>query len=352
MRMALRSLLVASVLAACGPRQVDVYAALYLDIRAAPGVASVIGLHLRLRNMIGDPNYAWPSGPPAGDASTGDFSTGGRDLTTSPFVLEVDRAHGSPGRTLSALVLATDTSGKVRAAWSGIIDTRTTGLVEVKLAKPDPTCDADGDGVKDCSKPGCCVAGEQTDCNDDPKTHGADMSPYAFCAGGFSTCLDSDGDGWPDCLEVASGCPPGAAVDPHVYPGAPELCDGKDDDCDGQVDGKAANATCGQGNYCDDQSSSDPQCRYCELDKSDHCGTLDSPPGCAVCKPPTGACVNGICGCKADADCTDGHYCALDGQCDACSSIDASHCGTWSSPAGCEQCPNSTPNCVEGTCKQ
>ena len=60
---------------------------------------------------------------------------------------------------------------------------------------------------------------------------------------------DQDGDGWQAGADCADG-------DPAVYPHAPELCNGKDDDCDGRIDegnplalaaGVApASKTCGQ----------------------------------------------------------------------------------------------------------
>jgi hypothetical protein len=51
---------------------------------------------------------------------------------------------------------------------------------------------------------------------------------------GCSGCIDADGDGYfnnPNCGQV--DCNDG---DANIHPGAPELCDGKDNDCDGKVD--------------------------------------------------------------------------------------------------------------------
>ncbi|MHB8875032.1 MAG: putative metal-binding motif-containing protein [Myxococcaceae bacterium] len=48
-----------------------------------------------------------------------------------------------------------------------------------------------------------------------------------------ATCIDNDGDGVGGTGSCALDC---SDSDPSIYPGAPELCDGKDNDCDRLVD--------------------------------------------------------------------------------------------------------------------
>ena len=59
--------------------------------------------------------------------------------------------------------------------------------------------------------------------------------------------LDHDGDGFSEC---AGDCDD---TNPTVYPGAPETCNGLDDDCDGTVD-NGGGALCGDGNVCTDDA--------------------------------------------------------------------------------------------------
>lgn len=63
-------------------------------------------------------------------------------------------------------------------------------------------------------------------------------------AGTYYRDSDRDGYGLADAVVTAPSMPPGYADngldcndnDPHVHPGAPESCNGRDDDCDGSID--------------------------------------------------------------------------------------------------------------------
>ena len=123
--------------------------------------------------------------------------------------------------------------------------------------------DADGDGYGDpeteafACEPAADQVSDNTDCDD------GDAANYP---GGVEVCdeldnncdglvdegtlstfyADVDNDGWGDLGSVTEGCvlPPGYAevpgdcepTDGSIYPGAPEVCDGLDQDCDGVAD--------------------------------------------------------------------------------------------------------------------
>ncbi len=90
--------------------------------------------------------------------------------------------------------------------------------------------DIDGDAHYD-------VACNGNDCDDtDP-----DINPGMYeicdhkdndCDGAIDEGLDADGDGFLPCSEPIPDCDD---TDPFTYPGAEEICDGKDSDCDGAV---------------------------------------------------------------------------------------------------------------------
>jgi len=95
--------------------------------------------------------------------------------------------------------------------------------------------DNDGDGVRLCDVP--------TDCND----YDDSISPFADeisgdgidndCNGviddsSLPPCVDNDKDGFTDIACGGTDCDD---MDPGIYPGAEELCDRKDSDCDGSI---------------------------------------------------------------------------------------------------------------------
>ncbi len=145
------------------------------------------------------------------------------------------------------------------------------GQTDEGLTKINYYLDADGDGygktsdvVQSCTS----VAGRVTkggDCNDNDKT----IYPNApeRCDGKDNDCdgktdegfdrsnyyLDADGDGYGNDNDVVKSCAPIAGRvtrrgdcndnDKTIYPNAPELCDGKDNDCDGRTDEGIINKT-------------------------------------------------------------------------------------------------------------
>jgi hypothetical protein len=109
----------------------------------------------------------------------------------------------------------------------------------------DPTTigpDADGD---DFVQAGCCNT--QSDgtllCGDDCRDDNLNIAPGApeVCDGRDNDCEngldfpgeDDDGDGWADCVDLPANLRDCNDANASVNPGAPEICDGLDSDCGG-----------------------------------------------------------------------------------------------------------------------
>ena len=124
----------------------------------------------------------------------------------------------------------------------GIASTPTTCGVGVCAATGQSTCQG-GKMVNTCTAGtpqtegpvGDPTCGDSLDNDCDGTTDAADAS----CAATPSVCIDKDRDGYGS--NGASSCLKGTAIDcndynPYINPGAAEICDGKDNNCNGQKD--------------------------------------------------------------------------------------------------------------------
>ncbi len=298
------------VVAACSSEK-TVYDALFLAIKStAPSAGQVIArLDLAIIKHDADGQVVVKL-PRAGEEDLFAFPLpAGTQIVADPYVIRIAQGPLASGvLQLRVRALADDFS--VLTTWSGTINTATKDRFDILLTGPAADCDADGDGVRNCNVDGCCGAGEASDCVDLPGA-GTQASPFdnedpcldcgngidEDCDGADIACVDADKDGVADCQEAS--CGPSGVADAEVYPGAPELCDGKDNDCDGKVDEGLS--------YVDIDGKSGA------LSKGDACGTGACKGGKAVCSPDGKSLVCSSADKKADVDACDND---IDDDCD------------------------------------
>jgi Putative metal-binding motif/Regulator of chromosome condensation (RCC1) repeat len=210
-----------------------------------------------------------------------------------------------------------------------------------------PTLDegACGAGTSCDPRADACVAGPvcelDADCRDqDPCT------VHERCEPSSRRCvyevLDGDGDGHPPVVCGGLDCDD---LEREVAPGAAELCDGRDDDCDGQVDEAPASDACGDRMACVLGSCAcaggtvecDHACRSLASDPA-HCGACGN-----ACAPGT-VCDDGQCTCAAS-------QLACQGECRSRESFaaDPLHCGSCGNAcAASEVCSDGECTCASG----
>ena len=181
--------------------------------------------------------------------------------------------------------------------------------------------DTDGDGFGDpnvsvlaCGQPANYVA-DNTDCNDnEPNAYpgnpevcdGIDNNCDGQIDEGVTTTYyaDKDGDGYGDPSDTVQACsvPSGYVTDntdcndnePNAFPGNPEVCDGIDNNCDGQIDESVTNTY-----YAD----------------KDGDGYGDPSDTVQACSPPSGYVTD-------NTDCNDNEPNAFPGNPEVCDGID------------------------------
>ncbi len=152
-------------------------------------------------------------------------------------------------RTLSLCLVLLGNAALAPACAQGAPDSATD--VSATSAGDDsgsPTCVGCPDGYV-CSNGRCVSATSDADhdgfavkddCNDgDPNVH---PGAQEVCNGKDDNCdgkidegFDADGDGWVSCAIGAKNADCDD-TDPAINPGAQEVCNGKDDNCDGKID--------------------------------------------------------------------------------------------------------------------
>ena len=158
-----------------------------------------------------------------------------------------------------------------------------------------------------------------------------------------AACDDDDGDGYAngtDCIVLAGDCDD---LDSSVYPGAPELCDGDDNDCDGQVD-EGLDSDGDGWTACDgDCNDSNPAVNP---GASEACDGLDT--DCSGSVPSTETDSDGDSYAECEGDCADGDSNVFPGASELCDGLDNDCDG--STPADEADADGDSHRVCEGDC--
>jgi len=206
----------------------------------------------------------------------GDFTDWWPDLDADGFGTgTVVAACDAPGRDFVAVGEEDCDDGEALVFPGAVeqcngIDDDCDTVIDNGVADQTWTFDGDGDGfgddataVVDCAQPDADYVLAGGDCDDaDARTFPQDDEDHLLCDGIDNDCddeidepspdfepvevyLDEDGDGVAGDVPSLVDCPDGLATEPggdcddddvFVFPGAPEICDGIDNDCNGLPD--------------------------------------------------------------------------------------------------------------------
>lgn len=215
------------------------------------------------------------------------------------------------------------------------------------LCVPGPglSCDDGNVCTDDACSPtsGCSNESNFAPCDDENTCTTSDSCSGGSCVGSvLPSCADADGDG--DGFSVAQGDCNDANQD--FYPGAPELCDGKDNDCDGQADAGECGApginstepcgTCGMRTLtCDSNcawsAGSCEEAGTCSPGMSENCANACGT-GVKTCE---GSCTWGACVGGSSGECVSGTMAVTEcGKCGTQTSTCSPTC-TWGQPSLC-----------------